>query len=157
MRPLFLLFSGAALGGAAALFFVTGPTPLAAQASHRAYWAGAKPIGPYSPAVGAGDLVFLSGQIGLDPATGNLVEGGIKAETERALENLRALLKDAGLPPGHVVRATVYLADIGDFQAMNEIYSKFFEGASVRPARSTVGVAALPRGARVEIDFIAAR
>ncbi|HUI27164.1 MAG TPA: RidA family protein [Candidatus Kryptonia bacterium] len=110
-------------------------------------------IGPYSQAVKVGDWVFCSGQIGLDPATGQLVGGGIAAETERVLANLAAVLATAGSALDDVVRTTIYLVDLGDFARVNEIYGARF-GAPF-PARSTVGVASLPRGARVEIDAIA--
>lgn len=110
-------------------------------------------IGPYSQAIRAGDLLFLSGQVGLDPATGALVEGGLEAETIRALQNLEAVLKAAGAGLDRVVKTTVFLIDLGDFQAMNAIYARAF--GDTRPARSTVQVSALPRNARVEIDAIA--
>lgn len=112
-------------------------------------------IGPYSQAVASGDLVFLSGQIGLDPASGQLVAGGTEAETERVLANLDAVLAAAGLTFDHIVRTTIYLVDLGDFAKVNELYGKRF--SAPYPARATVGVAALPRGARVEIDAIAKR
>lgn len=130
----------------------------AQSAGHTGLYGGApKPIGPYSPGVQAGEMVFLSGQIGLDPDTGNMVEGGVTAEARKALDNLSTLLGEAGLSPANVVRATVYLADIDDYGALNDVYAEFFEGVEVRPSRSTVAVAALPRGANVEIDFIAVR
>ena len=110
-------------------------------------------IGPYSQAIRAGDLLFLSGQVGLDPKTGALVEGGLEAETTRALENLAAVLEAAGAGLHRVVKTTVFLIDLGDFQAMNAIYARAF--GDTRPARSTVQVSALPRGARIEIDAIA--
>jgi len=110
-------------------------------------------IGPYAQAVRAGDWMFCSGQIGLDPASGALVAGGVEPETERALENLRAVLAAAGLTVADVVRTTIYLVDLGDFARVNEIYGTVF--SAPYPARATVGVAALPRGARVEIDAIA--
>jgi 2-iminobutanoate/2-iminopropanoate deaminase len=110
-------------------------------------------IGPYSQATRAGNLVFLSGQIPLDPATGQLVAGDIRAQTERVMENLGAVLKAAGCTFRHVVRTTIYLADLGDFAVVNETYGKRFPENP--PARATVQVAALPRGARVEIDAIA--
>jgi len=113
-----------------------------------------KPIGPYAQAVVSGDLLFASGQIGLDPVTNRLVEG-VEAQAERALANLTAVLGAAGLAAGDVVRTTIYLADMADFQKVNAIYGRFF-GASP-PARSTIQVAALPLGARVEIDLIARR
>jgi 2-iminobutanoate/2-iminopropanoate deaminase len=110
-------------------------------------------IGPYSQAIRSGGFVFLSGQIPLDPSTGQLVEGGIKKETERVLDNLAAVLAAAGLAFEHVVKTTIYLVDLGDFQAVNEAYGQRF--LRTPPARATVQVAALPRGARVEIDAIA--
>lgn len=110
-------------------------------------------IGPYSQAVSASPWLFCSGQIGLDPATAELVAGGVEAETNRVLENLRAVVAAAGATLDNVVRTTIYLVDLGDFGRVNEIYSRFFRAPF--PARATVGVAALPRGARVEIDAIA--
>ncbi len=110
-------------------------------------------IGPYSQAVAHGGMVFLSGQIPLDPATGELVKGTIAEETARVLDNLAAVLAAAGCTFQSVVRTTIYLTDLGDFQAVNETYGKRFSGTF--PARATVQVAALPRGARVEIDAIA--
>jgi len=110
-------------------------------------------IGPYSQAIAAGSLVFCSGQIGIDPATGSLVPGGIEDETRRVLENLRAVLAAAGLELAAVVRTTVYLVNLTDFPVVNQVYAEFFPAPS--PARSTVQVAALPRDARVEIDAIA--
>ncbi|HZN96037.1 MAG TPA: RidA family protein [Myxococcales bacterium] len=112
-------------------------------------------IGPYSQAiqVEAGKLTFLSGQIPLDPKTGQLVEGDIVVQTERVMENLRQVLAAAGLTFDQVVRSTIFLIDLGDFQKVNEVYGRCFQGAP--PARTTVQVAALPRGARVEIDAIA--
>lgn len=112
-------------------------------------------IGPYSQAVVSGDLVFCSGQVGLDPASGELVPGGTASEVRRVLANLRAVLAAAGCAPGDVVRTTIFLVDLADFAAVNEVYGEVF--APPYPARSTVGVAALPRGARVEIDAIARR
>jgi len=113
------------------------------------------PIGPYSQAVRAGGFVFLSGQIPLDPATGSIVGTTTVEQTRQVLSNLRAVLAAAGLEPGHVVRTTIYLVDLADFAAVNELYAAFFAGSSTFPARSTVQVAALPRGSRVEIDAIA--
>jgi 2-iminobutanoate/2-iminopropanoate deaminase len=110
-------------------------------------------IGPYSPAVQAGSLLFISGQVPIDPATGAVVGGGIAAETRRVLENVRALVEAGGLTMADVVRTTVYLADLNDFSAMNAVYSEFFPAPC--PARSTVQVARLPRDVRVEIDAIA--
>jgi 2-iminobutanoate/2-iminopropanoate deaminase len=112
-----------------------------------------KAIGPYSQAIKTGNLVFCSGQIGLVPEAGKIIEGGIAAETERALKNLEAVLKEAGASLRHVVRTTVFLADMKDFEAMNEVYGRYF--GDYRPARSTIQAGALPRGARVEIDVIA--
>jgi len=110
-------------------------------------------IGPYSQAIVAGDLLFLSGQIPLDPQTGELVSGTIEAETNRVMQNLGAVLAAAGASYEDVVKTTIYLVDLGDFAAVNEVYGGFFPG--VPPARATVQVAALPRGARVEIEAIA--
>ncbi len=112
-------------------------------------------IGPYSQAVQVGQWLFLSGQIGLDPATGELVSGGVAAETQRVLDNLLGVLEAAGAAFANVVRTTIYLADLSDFGRVNEIYGRVFRAPF--PARATVGVAALPRGARVEIDAIAVR
>jgi 2-iminobutanoate/2-iminopropanoate deaminase len=112
-----------------------------------------KAIGPYSQAVAEGGFLFASGQIPLDPATGELVQGGIEASTERVFDNLEAVLRKAGLALSDVVKATVFLARMEDFGAMNAVYGKRF--GDHRPARSTVAVAALPRGASVEIDFVA--
>lgn len=110
-------------------------------------------IGPYSQAVSAGGFVFLSGQIPLDPATGQFVEGGVAEQTEQVLRNLSKVLDAAGTSLARVVKTTVFLADMGDFAAMNEIYGRFFSANP--PARSTVQAARLPRDARVEIDVIA--
>jgi len=114
---------------------------------------GPAPVGPYSPALRAGPLLFVSGQIPIDPATGRLVDGDIAALTVRALENIGALLRAAGLTYADVVRTTVFLADLNDFQAMNQAYGRFF--SPPYPARSTVQAARLPLDARVEIDAIA--
>jgi 2-iminobutanoate/2-iminopropanoate deaminase len=113
-----------------------------------------KAIGPYSQAVIFNGFLFTAGQVALDPAKGELVAGGIAEQTTRALENLRAVLAEAGTDFTQVVKTTVFLVDMGDFTAMNEVYGRAF--GSHRPARSTVAVAALPRGARVEIEVIAA-
>lgn len=110
-------------------------------------------IGPYSQAVEAGGFVFLSGQVPIDPKTGDLVQGDIAAQTERVLDNLKAVLEAAGCSFADVVKTTIYLADLGDFQAVNATYAKRFTAAP--PARATVQVSALPKGARVEIDAIA--
>lgn len=111
------------------------------------------PLGPYSPAIRAGDLLFLSGQIPIDPATGQLTDGDIAAQTRVVLGNVSRLLGAAGLSLNAVVRTTVYLADMADFAAMNEAYATFF--TAPYPARSTLQAAGLPRGARIEIDAIA--
>jgi 2-iminobutanoate/2-iminopropanoate deaminase len=110
-------------------------------------------IGPYSQAIKAGGLVFAAGQIPLDPATGQIVSGDIQAQTERVLENIRAVLTAAGASFETVVKTTVFLKHMSDFAAMNEVYSRYFSDAA--PARSTVAVADLPRGALVEIECIA--
>ena len=112
-----------------------------------------KAIGPYSQAIRAGSLIFVSGQIPLDPATGAMVEGDIAAQTHRVFANLQAILESAGASFDHVVRTTVYLADMNDFGTVNEIYGTYF--SSPAPARATVQAARLPRDARVEIDAIA--
>jgi len=112
-----------------------------------------KAIGPYSPAIRAGNLLFLSGQIPIDPASGAVVDGGIAAQTEQVMRNIGALLEAAGAGFEHLVRTTVFLADMNDFAAMNECYATFI--VDPPPARSTVEVARLPRDARVEIDAIA--
>jgi 2-iminobutanoate/2-iminopropanoate deaminase len=110
-------------------------------------------IGPYSQAIDAGDFVFLSGQVPIDPKSGELVQGDIAAQTDRVLDNLAAVLEAAGCSFADVVKTTIYLVDLGDFQVVNTTYGKRF--ASAPPARATVQVAALPKGARVEIDAIA--
>lgn len=111
-------------------------------------------IGPYSQAIRAGGLVFCSGQIPLDPATGQMIEGDVRAQTRRVMDNLAAVLAAAGVGFGDVVRTTIFLTDLGDFAAVNEEYGTRFSGTAP-PARATVQVAALPRGAKVEIDCIA--
>jgi 2-iminobutanoate/2-iminopropanoate deaminase len=110
-------------------------------------------VGPYNHAVRIGDLLFCAGQIPLDPANGNLVAGDIKAQTERVLENVKLILEDQGLTFTHVVKSTVFLTNLADFGGMNEVYAKYFTADF--PARSTIQVAALPRGASVEIEVIA--
>lgn len=110
-------------------------------------------IGPYSQAVWAGDLLFCSGQLGLDPAKGALVEGGVAAQSEQALKNVKALLESQGLTTDNVVKSLVFLADMGDFKAFNEVYGKVF--ANEPPARSCVAAAGLPMGGLVEIEVIA--
>jgi 2-iminobutanoate/2-iminopropanoate deaminase len=112
-------------------------------------------IGPYSQAIRAGSLLFVSGQIPLDPATGSLVEGPIAAQTRQVLENIRAILAAGGSSPALVVKTTVFLVDMDDFGAMNEAYAAFFPDPP--PARATVQVSRLPKDARVEIDVIAIR
>jgi 2-iminobutanoate/2-iminopropanoate deaminase len=115
-----------------------------------------KAIGPYSQAIVAGDLVFTSGQIPLDPKTQEMVKGDVRAQAERVMENLRSVLDAAGASFGQVVKTTIFLVDLNaDFAAVNEVYGKRFTGSP--PARSTVQVAALPKGARVEIEMIAVR
>jgi 2-iminobutanoate/2-iminopropanoate deaminase len=110
-------------------------------------------VGPYNHAVRVGDLMFCAGQIPIDPATGSLISGDIKAQTERALQNVKAILDDQQMTFANVVKSTVFLTNLGDFAGMNEIYSKYFTNDF--PARSTVQVAALPKGANVEIEVIA--
>jgi 2-iminobutanoate/2-iminopropanoate deaminase len=113
-------------------------------------------IGPYSQAIRTGGLVLTSGQVGLDPATGAMVSGGIKEQTTRVLENLKAVLSEAGLGLAEVVKTTVFLKDMGDFAAMNEVYASYLAPPGVvAPARSTVEVARLPKDALVEIEVIA--
>ena len=114
-----------------------------------------KAIGPYSLGIGAGDYVFLSGQIPLDGATGKLVVGGIEAQTQQVFDNIKALLDNAGVTMEHVVKATVFMLDLSEFAAMNGIYEK--NVAAPYPARSTIQVAGLPMGAKVEIEMIAWR
>lgn len=112
-------------------------------------------LGPYSQAIILDEMVYCSGQIGLDPATGQLVDGDVQAQTRRALQNLTAVLGAAGSSLANVVKTTVFLTDMGNFTAMNEVYATFF--GDEPPARSTVAVAELPKGAQVEIEVIAAR
>ena len=111
-------------------------------------------IGPYSQAVVSRGLLFCSGQIPLDPASGELVVGTVEQETERVMENLRGVLEAAGTDFDHLVKTTIYLTDMSDFAAVNQVYGQYF--TAVKPARATVAVAALPRGARVEIEAVAA-
>ena len=110
-------------------------------------------IGPYSQAIRAGDFLFVSGQIPLDPSTGTLIQGDIAEQTHRVLRNLAAILEAAGASFHHVVKTTVYLADMSEFAAMNEIYGTYFPAPA--PARATVQAARLPRDVRLEIDLIA--
>jgi 2-iminobutanoate/2-iminopropanoate deaminase len=112
-----------------------------------------KAIGPYSPAIRAGQLLFVSGQVPIDPATGDLIQGDVQAQTRRVLDNIGALLEAGSLTFADVVRTTVFLADMGDFAAMNEVYATYFLPPA--PARATVQVSRLPKDARIEIDVIA--
>lgn len=112
-------------------------------------------IGPYSQAIEVNGMVFASGQIPLDPTTGNVVEGGIKEQTRQALTNAKAIMEAAGLSLANVIKTTVFMADMADFAAMNEVYSIFF--TEPYPARSAVAVKALPKGVLVEVECIAAR
>ena len=112
-------------------------------------------IGPYSQAVQVGNMLFASGQLGIDPATGNFVEGAVKEQTAQAFKNVKAILAEAGLDISDVVKTTVFLADMGDFGAMNEVYASQFEGAF--PARSAVAVKTLPKSGLVEIEVIAVK
>ena len=114
---------------------------------------GPKAIGPYSQAIKANGFIFISGQIALDPKTNQLVEGDIRVQAERVLENLKGIVEAAGSSLDRVVKTTVFLKDMGEFAAMNEVYARFFP--SVPPARATVEAARLPRDVRVEIDLIA--
>jgi 2-iminobutanoate/2-iminopropanoate deaminase len=113
-----------------------------------------KAIGPYSQAVRAGNTIYASGQIALDPASGKLIEGDFSAQARRVLENLKAVLREAGTDFRRVVKATVYVTDVSNFQTLNTIYTEYF--GDHKPARSFVGVAQLPRGAALEIDLIVA-
>jgi 2-iminobutanoate/2-iminopropanoate deaminase len=110
-------------------------------------------IGPYSQAIRAGSLLFVSGQVPIDPATGNIVDGDIAAQTHRVFQNIREILKAGGASFDHVVRTTVFLTDMNDFAAMNAVYATYFDAPA--PARATVQVSRLPKDARVEIDVIA--
>ena len=113
------------------------------------------PVGPYSVATEAHGFVFFSGQVGIDPSTGKVADGGVAAEARQIMANLTAMLGDAGLTPADVIKSTIFLTDMGDFATVNEIYGAVFGGAN--PARSTVEVAALPLGVNVEIEIVAAR
>jgi 2-iminobutanoate/2-iminopropanoate deaminase len=110
-------------------------------------------VGPYNHAVRVGDMLFCAGQIPIDPATGNLVQGDVKAQTQQVLENVKAILDDQKLSFENVVKTTVFLTNLADFGAMNEVYAKYF--TANHPARSTIQVAALPRNANVEIEVVA--
>ena len=123
------------------------PTIIATPGAPRA-------IGPYSQGIKANGFVFTAGQVGFDPESGELVDGGIAEQTLRVLQNLRAILRAGGTDVGQVLKTTVFLVDMADFALMNEVYAEFF--GDHRPARSTVAVASLPRGARVEIEAVAA-
>lgn len=112
-----------------------------------------KAIGPYEQAIKVDSLVFTAGQIPIDPKTGNIVDGGIAAQTRQVLENLKGVLEAAGSSLDRVIKATVFLKNMADFAAMNEVYAEYF--GSSKPARSTVAVAELPRGALIEIDLVA--
>ncbi|MBR5296768.1 MAG: RidA family protein [Parabacteroides sp.] len=112
-------------------------------------------IGPYSQAIQAGNMLFASGQLGLDPSTGNFVEGGVKEQTEQAFKNIHAILTEAGLTIDNVVKTTVFLADMADFAVMNEVYAQQFTGTF--PARSAVAVKTLPKNGLVEIEIIAVK
>lgn len=114
---------------------------------------GAPAVGPYNHGVRIGDMLFCAGQIPIEPATGNLVSGDIKVQTERVLENVKIILEDQGLSFANVVKSTVFLTNLADFAGMNELYAKYF--TSDFPARSTIQVAALPKGAIVEIEVVA--
>ncbi len=111
-------------------------------------------IGPYSQAIRVGNLIYTSGQIPINPATGSFVEGGIKEQTRQSLSNIKAILEEAGLTMAHVVKTTVFMADMNDFADMNAVYAEFF--AEPYPARSAVAVKTLPKGALVEIEVVAA-
>jgi len=113
------------------------------------------PIGPYSQGIAAGEELFCSGQVALDPATGELVGADAAAQADRSLKNLGAVLEAGSMSYADVVKTTIFLVDMNDFAAVNEVYGRYFEGA--KPARTTIAVAALPKGARVEIDAIAKR
>jgi 2-iminobutanoate/2-iminopropanoate deaminase len=114
------------------------------------------PIGPYSQAVRVGDLVFVSGQVPLDPATGEMIDGDIASLTRRCMDSVLGILESAGLDASHIVKTNVYLADMGEFPAMNEAYGSYFENAEIPPARAAVQPARLPKDARIEIEVIAA-
>ncbi|MBW7909440.1 MAG: RidA family protein [Kiritimatiellae bacterium] len=115
----------------------------------------AQPIGPYNQAVVVGDLVYTSGQIPVDPATGQMVTGDVKEQTEMVLRNLKAILEAAGSGIDRVVKTTVFLQDMNDFAAMNEVYGKLFSDKATAPSRSTIQVARLPKDSKVEIEAVA--
>ena len=148
-RRQFVAITTTALAATASTGYARGAPRLQYIASASA----PKAIGPYSQAVRSGTMLFLSGQVALDPATGSLVQGDFSTQVRRVLDNLKAVLHEAGADFRNVVKATVYLTDVANFQTLNSIYAEYF-GES-KPARSTVGVAQLPRGAAVEIDVTA--
>ncbi|MBI3932470.1 MAG: RidA family protein [Acidobacteria bacterium] len=113
-----------------------------------------KPIGPYSQGVISGGFLFVSGQVPIDPSTGEMVQGDIEAQADQVMKNIMAVLKEAKMGPENVVKTTVFLADLGDFPRMNEVYARYL--GKEPPARSTVQVAALPKGARLEVEVVAA-
>ena len=113
------------------------------------------PIGPYNQAIEYGNMLFISGQIPIDPKTGNLVEGDIKAETTQVMENLKAILTEAGLDFSNILKTTIFLMDMGQFPQVNEVYGKYF--TTDAPARETVQVSGLPKGVKVEISMVAGR
>jgi len=115
----------------------------------------AAPIGPYSQAVRVGDLVFVSGQVPFDPETGEMIEGDIGALTRRSMDSVLGILEAAGMTAANIVKTNIYLADMGDFAAMNEVYGSYFESVEIPPARAAVQPARLPRDARIEIEVIA--
>ena len=131
----------------------TVKTQKSEAARRRAVKMDAPPNGLFSPAIVSGDLVFTSGQIGVDPKTGQIVEGGLEEQAEQVFRNLAAVLEAAGSSTEHILKATVFLADMADYNAMNELYRRHFKGDP--PARTTVQVARLPRNARIEIEAIA--
>lgn len=112
------------------------------------------PIGPYNQAVQFGNMLFISGQIALDPKDGSLYQGDIKTETDRVMQNLKGILEAAGMNFGHVIKTSIFLMDMGKFAEVNEVYGKYFDEATA-PARETVQVAGLPRGVQVEISMVA--
>lgn len=114
------------------------------------------PIGPYSQAVRVGNLVFVSGQVPFDPATGEMVEGDIGTLTRRSMDSVIAILEAAGMGAANIVKANIYLADMGDFAAVNEVYGSYFADVDVPPARAAIQPASLPKDARIEIEAIAA-
>ena len=113
------------------------------------------PIGPYSQAVKVGSLLFVSGQIPLDPETGEMVQGDIGMLTRRSMDSILGILESAGMTASNIIKTTIYLADMGDFGAMNEVYATYFEGVGIPPARAAVQPARLPKDARIEIEVIA--